>query len=251
LTGLLCAIALGTPSLARASDISDAGSFFSAETVRKANESLRALEKKTGHEVHIETYATVPDDKAATVPKLDAAGRDKFFSNWLHDRAEATKARGVFILICKEPGHLQFWVGNPLQRAGFTAAQAKAVREKLVAGFKREEYDKALNEAVSQLVTDIEGLRPAHSSSSSAAPVNHNVHQNPRPIHQAPPPRPMAGNSGFGGLPLVMAIIIGGVFAFSMIARMFGGGAQRGYGPGPATGYGPAPGNGPPGYGPG
>ena len=156
LTGLLCAITL-LPAIARA-DVVDDGGFFSPEAVAVANDALRAVEKKTGHTVRIETHATVPDGKAGAVSKMTGPDREKFFSNWLHDRAEAMKSRGLIVLICKEPAHLRLWAGTPLQNAGFGAVQAKQIREPLLAGFKAREYDKTLKESVTQITTVLEGL---------------------------------------------------------------------------------------------
>ena len=234
-TGLLCATAL-FPAISRA-DVVDDAAFFSADAVTAANDALRAVEKKTGHKVRIETHATVPTDKVEAVSKMSGPDREKFFSNWLHDRAEATKSRGVFVLICKEPSHLRLWAGTPLQNAGFDASKAKQIREPLLAGFKAKEYDKALKESVTHITTVLESLTVAKTS--SAAPLHHPSNQQSRP---QPHQQPRAANGvGYGGLLTVLALVIGGVFVFSMIARMFGGGG--GYAQNPA-GYGPGPGYG-------
>ena len=66
---------LGMPTAARAVDVSDAGHFFSAETLEKANKAIAEIEKKAGHEIRIETHATVPADKVEAVSKMDRAAR--------------------------------------------------------------------------------------------------------------------------------------------------------------------------------
>jgi len=239
-TGLLCAITL-LPAIARA-DVVDDGGFFSPEAVAAANDALRAVEKKTGHTVRIETHATVPDGKAGAVSKMTGPNREKFFSNWLHDRAEAVKSRGLIVLICKEPAHLRLWVATPLQNAGLDAIQARQIQAQLLAGFKAHEYDKTLKESVTQITTVLEGLSVAKSSEvAPAAPVHHPTNQQPQPHHQ----QPRANSVGFGGLFTVLAIVLIGVLVFSWITRMFSGASgyaqnPSGYGPG----YGPAPGYG-------
>lgn len=233
-TGLLGAALLLVPDLVQAADVSDGGGFFSAGAIAKANEAIRALEKKSGHDVRIETFATVPDGKAQAVSKMDAKEREMFFSNWLHDRAEATKSRGVVILICKDPSHLRLWAGKPLERAGFGAAQAKPITAALLTGFKAKEYDKALNDTVTQLTTALEGLHAVRGAAAAPAhPANPIPHKTtPQPAHHE---RPAAQQTGYGGLIFVMAIVIGGIVVISLLSRLFGG---RQSGAGPGGGYG-------------
>ena len=71
-TGLLCSLLRLMPTVARAAEISDEGHFFSAEAIATANQSIRDLEKKGGHEVRIETFASLPAGKADAVAKMDA-----------------------------------------------------------------------------------------------------------------------------------------------------------------------------------
>ena len=232
-SGLLGAALLFVPVLVQAADVSDGGGFFSAGAIAKANEAIRALEKKSGHDVRIETFATVPEGKAQAVSKMDAKERETFFSNWLHDRAEATKSRGVVILICKEPSHLRLWAGKPLERAGFGAAQAKPITAALLAGFKAKEYDKALSDTVTQLTTTLEGLHAVRSSATAPANSSHPApHKTPQPAHHD---RPVAQQTGYGGLIFVMAIVIGGIVVISLLSRLFGG---RQSGAGYGGGYG-------------
>ena len=238
-TGLLGAARLCVPAVVQAADVSDGGGFFSAAAIAKANEAIRTVEKKSGHDVRIETFATVPKDKVEAVSKMDTKERETFFSNWLHDRAEATKSRGVVILICKDPSHLRLWAGKPLERAGFGVTQAKPITAALLAGFKAKEYDKALNDTVTQLSTALEGLHAVRGG--TAAPANS---ARPAP-HKTPQPaqhdRPAAQQTGYGGLIFVMAIVIGGIVVISLLSRLFGGGRTgSGYG----GGYGGAGGGG-------
>ena len=239
------AVLLLAPAMIRAADVVDGGGFFSAETLAKANRTIRDLETKTGHEIRIETFATVPADKAETVKKMDKAERDTFFTKWLHSRAEDTKSRGVFVLICKEPAHLNLWGANAIQHSGFGASEAKSVREILLNGFKAKEYDKTLTAALVQLTTIFEGLKS--NKQKGAVTTTHPTlknHHTSQPTHQAPlsrspvPAAPApAPESSWGSVLVVVAMVIGGIFLFSMVMRMFSGGGQN-YGPGGPGGVG-------------
>ena len=246
-TGLLTALLCLAPAAVRAAEISDEGKFFSAEVLATANQSIRDLEKKSGHEIRIETFAAVPTDKIEAVGKMDAKQRGAFFSKWVFDRAEATKSRGIVVLLCREPSHLNVWAGNPLQKAGFGAAQAKAVEEVLLARLKAKEYDKGLTEAVAQLSTTFGGLSPAKAKAATTTPVTHeSKHVSPKPnhapAHQAPVHVPQQSN--WTSVGVVLMFVVGGIIVMSLIGRLFGGGRSSGaggYGPG---GYGNAGGGG-------
>ena len=55
--GLLVAALLLSPAILRAADVLDGGSFFSADALARANQTIRQIEQKTGHEIRIETFA--------------------------------------------------------------------------------------------------------------------------------------------------------------------------------------------------
>ncbi len=244
-TGLLTALLCLAPVAVRAAEISDGGKFFSTEALATANKSIRDLEKKSGHEVRIETFAAVPADNVDAVGEMDAKQRGEFFSKWVFDRAEATKSRGLVVLICREPSHLNVWVGNPLQRAGFEKAQEKAVEAVLLTRMKAKEYDKALTEAVSQIATTFGDLSHTKAKPTTAAPATHESNRvsrvtptspNQAPTHQAPLPGPQ--QSSWTGVGVVLMLVVGGILVMSLIGRLFGGGRNSGAG-----------GNGPGGYG--
>ncbi len=228
--GLLVATMLLSPAILRAADVLDGGSFFNADVLAQANQKIRAIEQKSGHEIRIETFATVPADKVEAVAKMDKSQRETFFKQWQHDRAEATKSRGVFVLICKNPSHLRLWAGTAIQHAGFGAAQAQTVREKLLSGFKAKEYDKTLTDVVEQLATTFDGLS---SNKHKAAAPGHKPVANTTP---KPAPAPHAPQANGGNFLFIVVLIIGGILLFSFMARLFGGGQSNV--PGGMGGYG-------------
>lgn len=246
------------PAMVPAADIVDGGGFFSPETLTKANQTIRDIAEKTKHEIRIETFASVSADKVDAVKKMDKTEREAFFAKWLHERTEKTNARGVFILICKEPAHLRMWGAKEIQQAGFGAEQAKTVRELLLAGFKAKEFDKTLSDALAQLAKTFDSMKAApkkvaestgHAAAGHgrATHPNQNGHQ-ARPAPQAPvnrAPQPAAPNpdAKWGNIVVVIAMVLGGIFLFSAVMRMFGGGQSHGVG-GYGGGYGGAGGGG-------
>ncbi len=255
-TGLMGTLLWLAPARVSAADISDAGGFFTADTLATVNKSITELEQKSGHTVRFETFAAVPADKVETVSKMDAKQREAFFSSWVHDRAEATQSRGIVVLMCRQPSHLNVWVGKPIQQAGFGAAQAKTVKEAMLTSFRAKEYDKGLTNAVSLLSTTFSGLKAPvsksatqtsrdskHAGQPTPAAVRHvpaaSVPGQHAPSHAHQAPLHANQASAWPGIITVLMLVVGGVFAISMISRMFGGGghSQGGYGA-PGGGYG-------------
>jgi uncharacterized protein len=228
---------LAMPSLVLAVDVSDAGHFFSPAALEKANTAIRGIEKKSGHEIRIETHATVPADQVEAVAKMDRDDKQKFMGNWIKTRAAEVKENGTLILICKEPSQAKTLFNKKLKDAGLTQADTNQISEVLVAGLKAKDNDKALNDVVAKLdsvyakLTVAPGRLPkAGSTALRPIPVAAN-----RPRAAAPE---MAGWSSFIGIGLA---VLFGIFVISMLSRLFsGGGGNRGFGGG--GGYGGQPG---------
>ncbi len=142
----------------------DAG-FFSADTVRKADEDILALRKQYKVDLRVETFSGVPADKTSQVPAMTTSERNQLFSTWALDRAKAAEIRGVYILICKNPGHLEVVVGNQTRKQAFTLEDRDKLRGILTAQFKDKEYDKALVAGI-DLVRDTlqKNIGPTRSS---------------------------------------------------------------------------------------
>ncbi len=77
---------------------------------------LAEIQKKYHKDLLIETFATVPPDKTDAFGKMDKPARAKFFQSWANDRAKKERVEGVYVLILKQPGHVQVEVGHETQK---------------------------------------------------------------------------------------------------------------------------------------
>lgn len=205
-------------------EIVDSGKFFSEETVKTANAKIAEIEKRRNTEIRIETFATVPEADRLRVNAMDKPERGKYFAKWLHDRAVAERAKGLFLLICREPGHVRISSTASLRDRGFNAAAGDSVTDVIRTGFGQKQYDSALLSGLDQLDRQLGRL--------SATPVT----ATQRPAGQrAPVQQPAPAGGGMGNLLIWGAVIIGGMFLLSMIMRAFSGGGGAGPGGG---GYG-------------
>ena len=250
--GFVGALLLAAPAMVRAADISDAAGFFSAKAVEDANVAIREIVKKTGHDIRIETHATVPADKAAEVAKMDRKERESYMRKWTLERVDAVKETGALILITKDPAHIETWFSSKLKEAGLTQAERNQISETMLTGFRSKDYDGALKRTVTKFGEVYPKLlRPKSNFTTHERSTQVPAHVNHEPVQA----RPVA-QSNWSSPMILLGMILAGIFVISMISRLFSRGAN-GYGPqgyqnpgmGGAPGYG-GPGYGAPGYGP-
>ncbi len=216
-----------------AAEIRDDAGIFGADTVAAAKEKLNAAQAKAHHGVTIETYATLPSGKAKAVEAMSSSERSQFYSDWLKQRAKQAHAEGLFVLITKEPGHVEVGVSGKLQAAGYTTANKKAVVDAFLTAFREKEFDRGLSNAVEHIETDYASLRPVATSSrpiSPSAPA-----QAPR---YSPAPTTGTGGWTIGGMLMIGAVIVVVLMVISAIGRAFSGGPGGPMGSG-GGGYGP------------
>jgi uncharacterized membrane protein YgcG len=150
-----------------ANEVKDAGGFFSAAAVRKANAEIKELQQKLQTNLLIETFKTVPPDKAKQFEGLSAAGRRQFFADWVQERVKASRVDGIHVLICREPGHLEIGLGEKVRKETFTPADRDKLRDLLLARFKDKKYDQALDEALDVVYDTVD----SHKRPALQAPV--------------------------------------------------------------------------------
>jgi uncharacterized membrane protein YgcG len=141
-------------------EVQDKGGFFKPETIAKANDVLVDIATKYRKDLLIETYPSVPQEKAAAFKDMDEQARHKFFEEWANSRARRRRVEGIYVLITKEPGHVQIEVGRQTLRAAFTEKDRDRLREIFLDAFKKKEFDRGLLEGV-QFVEKTLGQNPS------------------------------------------------------------------------------------------
>jgi len=216
------------------SPIVDRAGFFSPAAEQEAVREIERLKREKQVEVRVETFESVPDGQASKVEGMSSRERAEFFSNWLKEIAREEQAKGVLILICKEPSHLRVGISKELYRRGFGDQQRGVISERLLRGFRSKDYDRGLSDAIAY----IQSTADRSSAEGAAAAGGGQVAR-----RQAPRGQQSMG-SGIGGLLCVGLVIFLGVMVVMSLVRMFRRPqVPQGYG-----GYG-HPGQGPQGYG--
>src|SRR5260370_25906409 len=92
----------GGPAIAAVPEVRDDALLFTLETLKRANNIIREIHDEVKQDLVIETFPTPPggEEKAKQLggktPEAREA-RDKFFKEWLRQRAEAERIGGVYV----------------------------------------------------------------------------------------------------------------------------------------------------------
>src|SRR4029079_4921908 len=122
----------------------------------------------------------------------DATVKGRFFANWAVERARMEGVNGIYVLITREPGHVEVAVGNQTHTV-FPNEERHRLSQLLLTHFRNKEYDAGLLAAVKDVRSVLANAPTAGTSATpgtgAAATANHD-----RPAHdqisQKRPPAP-------------------------------------------------------------
>jgi hypothetical protein len=246
LSGLTAFMLWAAASTVSAVEVKDDAHFFSADTLSAANARIEKLKDTYHRDVIVETYPDIPDKLK---PQYKPENKNEFFATWYRDRARELRVNGIYILICKNPAHLQVGASSDLYKQGFTTADRDQLRNTLLSKFKSKEYDAGLMDSLGFISNRFDEMSKTHATTAKPGSSGY------------PPATGSRGSSGStsgsssGGTGLgwfSWLLILGGAFiVLRLILGAFRRAAySRGGGPGGPGGYGPGgPGYGGPGYG--
>src|SRR5262249_6353855 len=108
----------------------------------RANRKIAEIKRNYKKDLAIETFPEAPDpDEAKKEPA-------KYFARWAKRRYEALSVSGIYVLICKSPRRIQFWIGDQTSLNDFTASNRKRATEILEEHLKNKDFDGGLEALV-------------------------------------------------------------------------------------------------------
>jgi uncharacterized protein len=237
LAGLLAAAA---PAAAVPPRVNDEAKFFSDEAIDNANRVISQIDRQYHRGLLIETVAAVPQDLQA---QLDESGKEKFFEKWAAERVEKAELKGIYVLICKNPSHIQVAIDKATRQKAFTHDDRSQMLRKVLPLMKEKKYDDALSTMVDFVRSTLNSRAALLRTGPVESPLG-----GPEPL---PPPRPTnvirpqasGGMSPMGWIVVAAVVFLGFWLVMTIlraIGRGFGGGAGPGgpVGPGGPGGYG-------------
>src|SRR3954463_15661970 len=148
-------------------EVRDDGGFFSTDAVQRANTATQQMRRDLGKELLIETYPSVPSERAQ---EFQGSNKDAFFRKWGNERATSAHLDGVYILINKTPAYLFVTEGNKTRQRDFTEADEHELRDAMLSLLKQKQYDEALNKAVEFVPERIRKNQQGSANAGGAVP---------------------------------------------------------------------------------
>jgi TPM domain len=248
-TLLLGLLSVGGKAQAAVAEVRDEAHFFSAGAVAEANDSIKEIKQRYMKDLLIETIVLVPEDKKDEANSSDEKVKGHFFANWAIQRARAQGVNGIYVLITREPGHVEVVVGNQT-RTVFPDEERHRLSQLLLTHFRQKEYDEGLRAAVKDVRSVLSTAPTTGTSATAPANPNRPGHNQPT-VPQPTAPQPTlpsgraraAGGSWLPWLGVGLAILLG-IWVLSAVLRALSGNQQRpigaGFGgPGPYGGAAP------------
>ena len=147
--------------------IRDNGDFFSDSAKKEATRKISEIESQFKKELVVETFTSVPEEIKRGVDLTDKPAFNKMFDQWTLKEAKQQKVNGIYILISREPAHLQIVVGNDTQNKAFTLKDRDNLATLMLSKLRSKQNDEALSECVKFVSTTMAG----HALTSTR--VNH------------------------------------------------------------------------------
>ena len=209
---------------------------FTEEGIKRAEATMHGTQFDHGLMVTVDTYVEVPADKkaGADAAKRNEASWHKFLENWVKERAQSDKSKGIYILICRNQWWIAVIADRETRERGFSDADEKEVWTKLRKALseagkemdptkKLETRDDGLNAAVDYIVSK---LKDSHVA--TPASVKNDTKKS-------------AGMGVGGWICLGLCILLGVWLVIGLIRALTGGGGGYGgggYGGGGGGGFG-------------
>jgi uncharacterized protein len=198
-------------------NVRDEAHLFQPNTVEKANALIREIWQRDGKDLLVETLAEPPAGKMDEATSADPKVKDRFFKNWALTRAREAHVNGVYVLICKEPGHVEIEVGDDTRRRAFSDEDRRRLTQIFIDHFRKKEFDTGLLQGV-QFVHDTLDRNLSHGRAAA-------------PRRDEGQPRGGGQPSGLGGWLCFGLMGLGAILLVVALFRAIGGGG-RGYGGG-------------------
>src|SRR5262249_49506295 len=109
---------------------------------------IEAIKNLYGKDCVIATAPAIPENRKEIFNKLQEKNRGMFFRGWAMDFMQRELAKDLYILICKEPLHVEIVPSSEVQENILRSKGNAQLHHLLVERLKEKKYDQGLLEAV-------------------------------------------------------------------------------------------------------
>lgn len=224
---------------AKSPEIRDEAKLFSSDAVEKANQKIKEIYRDYDKDLFIETVLAIPKNLQDKYKEL---GKGRFFVDWAEKRAADEGVKGIYVLICKEPAHLQVTVNKLRPATAFTRENGQKLSRIMLEKFAERKTDKRFDAGLLAGVDFVQSTLRANLPPQSAGKQEgrSTVGSSNQPQGHGPG----MGGSIMGWVCIGVVILLAVWLVLGLVRALSGGGGgygPRGYGPG---GYGAGGGGG-------
>jgi hypothetical protein len=129
--------------------VMDYAAFFSAGGLQRANALIRDINHDLNRSLVFETFpGVVQEDRSRRSLSMAGGSRRLLFDTWMEERASATGIDGLYVLICRRPGHVQVGAGRQTTNEAFRPGIRDNLRDLLISRFDERQFDLGLLESL-------------------------------------------------------------------------------------------------------
>lgn len=213
---------LGTALTARAgtAGIHDNAGFFSEGAKADATSNINDVQRKLKKDVCVETFAEIPAELRQGINLQDKAAVNRVCDQWSMTRARELMVNGIYVLLIKQPSHLQVTVGNDTQRQAFTLTDRDRLVNTMLGKLRAKDNDGALREGMSYVAATMRGHATSHSVNQTQS--------TPAPVTRYRTDVRQEQSSGGGWLVTLLIIGVVAWLVVALIRALFRGGMSGG-----------------------
>ncbi len=197
--------------------IRDTAGFFTEPAKAEASRHVAELGRRFRKDLVVETFKEIPETLRQGVNLQDKPAVNRLFEQWTVQQARQLKVNGIYILLNKEPAHLQIVVGNATQHDAFTLKDRDALASLMLGKLRAQQNDAALLEGVNFVTTTMAGHATARTRPQPAAATS--------------------SGEGWGSMGTILAVLLGLAVVWMVVGlfRSMAGGGGAGAGGGGAV----------------
>ena len=178
LLGLVAVVFLGS-SIAHAEmgGVQDNAAFFSSTAKNHAALTIGEIERRFKKDLVIETFNEIPTEFSQGVNLQDKTALNRAVEQWATKQARQKRINGIYILLLKQPAHLQVEVGNQTQHKAFTLQDRDNLVRLMLASLRQKQPDEALTSGVNYVLSTISSHVAPHVYLPDAQATTHTAGQ--------------------------------------------------------------------------
>ncbi|MEN9573239.1 MAG: hypothetical protein RL514_1094 [Verrucomicrobiota bacterium] len=157
---------------AQSGALRDSAVFFSEPAKAEASRQITEIGRRFRKDLVVETFREIPEAVRQGVNLQDKPAVNRLFEQWTVQQAKQLRVNGIYILLTKEPAHLQIVVGNETQNNAFTLKDRDALASLMLGHLRNQKPDAALLDGVNFVAATMASHAAARSRPNSTAVVS-------------------------------------------------------------------------------